>query len=142
MTKVSRADDGTFVVDGVAIVSEDIFASAAFSVRCTHHQEAGSKEGFLYPSARERRPDNRCPFCVRIENSRRPAEVYLAQRILSYRHQHGDPTVAPLIKSTVRWGAACTHKYRDGRLCNAPMKTKIHGELRCARHAGKKIVLR
>ncbi len=126
--------NGLFVVSGTAIISETVLDAAVFSIRCAHHQEVGCDGGFLYPSVRGRRADNRCSFCMRIENSQRPARRYQAQRIISYRHEFGDPTVQPIIEFTMQEGIACTHSYDDGRICGAPMKTKS-AKPRCARHA-------
>jgi len=128
---------GVFVVAGVAAVAETVMESAVFSVRCAHHGEHGAASGFLYPSSRGRRSDNRCPYCMRIENSRRPAERYLAQRVISYRSEHGDPTVAEIIEFAVKRGIACTHKHGNGKPCGSPMKTRTADGPRCARHAGQ-----
>ncbi len=129
--------DGVFVVPGTAVVDESVLGAAVFSVRCAHHREAGCDDGFLYPSALARRPDNRCPYCMRIENSQRPARRYQAQRVISFRNEHGDPTVRRIIEFTMRKGIACTHSYDDARICGAPMKTKTSDGPRCARHAGQ-----
>ena len=75
---------------------------------------------------------------MKIENSQRPAKRYLAQRVISFRNEHGDPTVKPIIEYCVKKGVACTHRYEDGKLCGAPMKAKSPRGPRCARHAGKK----
>lgn len=136
MMSITR-QNGVFVVSGTARISESVLATAVFSIRCAHHQEMGHDGGFLYPSIRGRRSDNRCPYCMRIENSRRPARRYQAQRIISFRNEYGDPTVQSIIEFTMREGIACTHSYSDGRMCGAPMKTKSVGGPRCARHAGK-----
>lgn len=129
--------DGIFVVSGTAAVDESVLDAAVFSVRCAHHREAGCDDGFLYPSALGRRSDNRCPYCMRIENSQRPARRYQAQRVISFRNEHGDPTVRQIIEFTMREGIACTYSYDDARTCGAPMKTRTVAGPRCARHAGK-----
>ncbi len=129
--------DGVFVVSGTATVGASILDGAVFSVRCAHHREIGRDDGFLYPSILGRRSDNRCPYCMRIENSQRPARRYQAQRVISFRNEHGDPTVQDIIEFTMREGIACTYCYGDGRTCGAPMKTKSVNGPRCARHAGK-----
>lgn len=129
--------NGIFVVSGSAAVDAAVLDDAMFSIRCAHHQEIGCDDGFLYPSTLGRRSDSRCPYCMRIENSRRPARRWHAQRVISFRHEHRDPTVRGIIEFTVQEGIACTYCYDDGRTCGAPMKTKsLHGP-RCARHVGK-----
>jgi len=129
--------DGIFVVSGTASVDASILDDAVFSIRCVHHCQNGSADGFLYPSVLGRRSDNRCPYCMRIENSQRPARRYQAQRVISFRHEHRDPTVVDIIEFTMREGIACTYSYDDARTCGAPMKTKTANGPRCARHAGK-----
>ncbi len=128
---------GVFVVSGIAAVGESILDDAVFSVRCAHHREVGCGRGFLHPSALGRRADNRCPYCMRIENSQRPARRYQAQRVLSFRNEYRDPTVLGIIEFTVRKGIACTYSYDDTRTCGAPMKTDTADGPRCARHAGR-----
>jgi len=128
---------GKFVVPGVAEVPKSAMESAVYSVRCVHHAERGQGRGFLYPSIRGRRSDNRCPYCMRIENSQRPAERYLAQRILSHRSEHGDPTVKGIIEFAVKQGIGCTHTHSNGRVCGSPMKTRTADGPRCARHVGQ-----
>lgn len=136
MMPVTR-QNGIFVVSGTATVDESVLDDAVFSVRCAHHQEAGDDSGFLYPSILGRRSDNRCPYCMRIENSQRPARRYQAQRVISFRHEYGDPTVREIIEYTMREGIACTYNYGDSKTCGAPMKTRTALGPRCARHAGK-----
>lgn len=124
-----------FVVNGLAKVPKSAMDSAVFSVRCMHHGELDAASGFLYPSLRGRRSDNRCPYCMRIENSRRPAERWLAQRVISYRSEHGDPTVNQILEFVLKQGIACAHMHGNGRPCGAPMKTRTAAGPRCARHA-------
>jgi len=128
---------GIFVVPGIAEVDASIMDAAVFSIRCVHHRQNGNAGGFLYPSNLGKRSDSRCSYCIRIENSRRPSRRWHAQRVISFRHEHRDPTVLDIIEFTVREGIACTYSYDDSRTCGAPMKTKTANGPRCARHANK-----
>lgn len=128
--------NGILVVSGTAKLDEVVLESAVYAVRCAHHEECGGHQGggYRYPSLRPGRNDRRCAFCMKVENTQRPARVYVASRMVTYRLEHGDPHIGRIQQFLIDTGIACTEPEGDG-ICGHPVRRWSAAGLRCHKHS-------
>ena len=131
--------NGVLVVAGTAKLDESVLETAAYAVKCAHHKECGGRQdgGYRYPSLRRGRPDRRCAFCTKADNTQRPARVYAASRTVTYRLDHGDPFVGKIQQFLVQAGIACTEPDGSG-ICGRPSKRASANGPRCLKHSRRR----
>lgn len=128
--------NGVLVVTGTAQLDEDTLESAVYAVQCVHHKECGGHQGggYRYPSIRRGRYDRRCAFCTKADNTQRPAGVYAASRIVTYRLVYGDPFVGKIRQFLIDTGIACTEPKESG-ICGRPSRKSSALGPRCHKHS-------
>ena len=128
--------NGILVVGGTAKLDEAVLESAVYAVRCAHHKECGGRQdgGYRYPSLRPGRNDRRCAFCMKVENTQRPARVYVASRMVTYRLVHHDPYIGRIRQFLIDAGIACTEPEENG-ICGRPVRRRSAAGLRCHKHS-------
>lgn len=128
--------NGVLVVTGTAELDESVLESAVYAVQCAHHKERGGHQsgGYRYPSLRPGRNDRRCAFCMKVENTQRPAGVYVAGRIVTYRLVYRDPYIGKIRQFLIDTGIACTEPEGDG-ICGRPVRKGSASGLRCHKHS-------